>query len=150
VTHDERYMGEALALAEQAMARGDWPAGALVVRESAVVGRGNNRQVSGRDLTLHAETEALRDAFVRLGTTDLAGATLYASMEPCPMCAYAMRQAGIATLVLGARHADLGRTDLGHYSIEAFCQLIGYPLELRTGVLHVQCVELRRRWGRDK
>jgi tRNA(adenine34) deaminase len=147
---DERYMREALALAEQAMARGDWPAGALVVRDGAIVGRGNNRQASGRDLTLHAETEALRDAFARLGTTDLSGAMLYASMEPCPMCAYAMRQAGVATLVLGARHADLGRTDLGHYSIEAFCHLIGYPLELRTGVVHAECVELRRRWGGDK
>ena len=143
-------MREALALAEQAMACGDWPAGALVVREGAIVGRGNNRQVSGRDLTLHAETEALRDAFVRLGSTDLSGATLYASMEPCPMCAYAMRQAGISTLVLGARHADLGRTDLGRYSIERFCDLIGYRLELRTGVVHTECVELRRRWGGDK
>jgi tRNA(Arg) A34 adenosine deaminase TadA len=148
--NDERYMSEALALAEHAMSRGDWPAGALIVKDGAIVGRGNNRQASGRDLTLHAETEALRDAFARLGTTDLSGATLYASMEPCPMCAYAMRQAGIATLVLGARHADLGRTDLGRYSIEAFCALIGYALELRTGVLHAECVELRRRWGRDK
>jgi tRNA(adenine34) deaminase len=148
--NDERYMGEALALAEHAMSRGDWPAGAVIVKNGIIVGRGNNRQVTGRDLTLHAETEALRDAFVRLATTDLSGATLYASMEPCPMCAFAMRQAGIATLVLGARHADLGRTDLGRYSIERFCDLIGYPLELRTGVLHAECVELRRRWGQDK
>jgi tRNA(adenine34) deaminase len=148
--NDKRYMGEALALAGQAMARGDWPAGALIVRNGATVGRGNNRQVTCRDLTLHAETEALRNAFTVLGTTDLSGATLYASMEPCPMCAYAMRQAGIATLVLGARHADLGRSDLGRYSIETFCDLIGYALELRTGVLHAECVELRRRWGQDK
>jgi tRNA(adenine34) deaminase len=148
--NDERYMREALALAERAMARGDWPAGAVVVKDSVIAGRGNNRQVSGRDVTLHAETEALRDAFARLGTTDLRGATLYASMEPCPMCAFAMRQAGIATLVLGARHADLGRSDLGRYSIEAFCELVGYPLELRTGVRHAECVELRRRWGQDK
>jgi tRNA(adenine34) deaminase len=150
VTHDERYMREALGLAEQAMARGDWPAGAVVIREGTIVGRGSNRQVSGADLTLHTETEALRDAFVLLGTTDLSGATLYASMEPCPMCAYAMRQAGIGTLVLGARHADLGRTDLGRYSIEAFCDLIGYQLALRTGVLHAECVALRRSWGQDK
>jgi tRNA(adenine34) deaminase len=148
--NDERYMGEALALAERAMSRGDWPAGAVIVKNGTIVGRGNNRQVSGCDVTLHAETEALRDAFVRLATTDLSGATLYASMEPCPMCAFAMRQAGIATLVLGARHADLGRTDLGRYSIEAFCELVGYPMALRTGVLHAECVELRRRWGQDK
>jgi tRNA(adenine34) deaminase len=147
---DQRYMREALALAEQAMSRGDWPAGALIVKDGSIVGRGNNRQVSGRDLMAHAETEALRDAFTQLGTTALSGTTLYASMEPCPMCAYAMRQVGIVTLVLGARHADLGRTDLGRYSIERFCDLIGYPLELRTGVLHAESVELRRRWGQDK
>ncbi|MFN0301087.1 MAG: nucleoside deaminase [Burkholderiales bacterium] len=148
--NDEQYMDSALALAAEAMHRGDWPAGAIVVRDGIVIGRGNNRQVTGCDITLHAETEALRDAFKRLGATDLGGATMYASMEPCPMCAWAIRLAGITRLVLGARNADLNRTDLGTYSIETFGALVGASIALTTGVRNAECVALRRSWGKDQ
>jgi tRNA(adenine34) deaminase len=146
----ESYMDQALKLAEEAMNRGDWPAGAVVVKDGTVIGRGNNRQNTGNDITLHAETEALRDAFHRTGKTDLSGAILYASMEPCPMCAWAIRQAGIGHLVLGSRHADLKRTDLGTYSVESFAQLAGFTIELTTGVRHAECLALRRSWGKDQ
>ncbi len=146
----QAFMNQALELAKEAMNRGDWPAGAVVVKSGAVIGRGNNRQNTGNDLMLHAETEALRDAFQRQGTTDLRGTTLYASMEPCPMCAWAMRAAGISHLVLGARHADLKRTDLGSYSVDSFAQYAGFPLQLTQGVLHEQCLALRRAWGKDQ
>ena len=75
---------------------------------------------------------------------------LYTTMEPCPMCAEAMRMARVARLVLGLRHADLKRTDLGSYSIEAYCRMLAWPLEIVTGVRHAECLELRKRWGRDK
>lgn len=146
----ENFMSEALKLAEEAMHRGDWPAGAVVVKAGTVIGRGNNRQNTGNDVMLHAETEALRDAFQRTGTTDLSGATLYASMEPCPMCAWAMRASGIGHLVLGARHADLKRTDLGSYSVDSFARYADFPLQLTQGVLHQECLALRRAWGKDQ
>lgn len=146
----ESFMTQALKLAEEAMHRGDWPAGAVVVKGGAVVGRGNNRQNTGNDVLLHAETEALRDAFQRLGTTNLAGAILYASMEPCPMCAWAMRASGISHLVLGARHADLKRTDLGSYSVDSFAHYAGFALQLTQGVLQQECLALRRSWGKDQ
>jgi tRNA(adenine34) deaminase len=146
----EPFMDAALALAKTAMDRGDWPAGAVVVRGDQIIGRGNNRQNTGCDITLHAETEALKDAFKALGTTDLAGTVLYASMEPCPMCAWAIRQSGITRLVLGSRHADLNRTDLGTYSVESFAALMNAPLELTTGVRHAECLALRRSWGKDQ
>jgi tRNA(adenine34) deaminase len=148
MTHDD-YMDLALAEAGDAFARGDWPVGALLVRDGQVLARGQNRQVTQRDATVHAETDALRRAFATHGTTDFAGATLYATMEPCPMCAYAARQAGVTTLVLGARHRDLNRTDLGTYAVEPFYALIGYPMQLVTGVRHAECLALRRQWGRD-
>ena len=65
------------------------------------------------------------------------------------MCAFALRLAGIRRLVLGLRHAALGRTDLGAYTVESFCDLVGYALELTTGVREAECLALRRRWGKD-
>ena len=66
------------------------------------------------------------------------------------MCAGAMRLAGIRRLVLGARHAALRRTDMGDYSVEVFCRLIVFDLALVTGVREAECLELRRRWGKDQ
>lgn len=149
MNHDH-YMGLALRAGEEAMARGDWPTGSVVVLDGQVVGTGQNRQVSLNDITVHAETDALRDSFKKQRTTDLSGATIYTSMEPCPMCAEAMRMARVSRLVLGLRHADLKRTDLGTYSIEAYCKMLAWPLEIVTGVRHAECLQLRTRWGKDK
>jgi tRNA(adenine34) deaminase len=149
MNHDH-YMGLALRAGEEAMARGDWPTGSVVVLDGRVVGSGQNRQVSRNDITEHAETNALKDCFNKLHKTDLAGATVYTSMEPCPMCAEAMRMARVTRLVLGLRHADLKRTDLGTYSIEAYCGMLAWPLEIVTGVRHADCLGLRKRWGKDR
>ena len=146
----ESHMDRALALAQEAFDRGDWPVAAVVVREGSVVAIGQNRQNTRNDVTFHAETDALRTAFAALKTTDLSGATVYTTMEPCPMCAEAMRMAGVSRLVLGLRHADLNRVDLGTYSIEAFCRMMNWPLEIVTGVRHAECGEIRRRWAKDK
>ena len=143
-------MDHALRLAQEAFDRGDWPVAAVIVREDSVVATGQNRQNTRNDVTFHAETDALRTAFAALKTTDLSGATVYTTMEPCPMCAEAMRMAGVSRLVLGLRHADLNRVDLGTYSVEAFYRMMNWPLEIVTGVRHAECGEIRRRWAKDK
>jgi tRNA(adenine34) deaminase len=146
----EQAMDLALAAGAEAMARGDWPTGSVIVLDGKVVASGQNRQNTLNDITVHAETDALRGAFASLKRTSLDGATLYTTMEPCPMCAEAMRMAKVARLVLGLRHADLKRTDLGTYSIEAYCRMLDWPLDIVTGVRHGECFALRRRWGKDK
>lgn len=146
----EAHMDFALRLAQEAWDRGDWPVASVIAREGKVLATGQNRQISQNDITAHAETDALRAAFRSLGTTDLSGATLYSTMEPCPMCAEAMRMAKLGRLVLGLRHADLKRTDLGRYSIEAFAAMMAWPLELVNGVRHAECGDIRRRWARDR
>jgi tRNA(adenine34) deaminase len=146
---DAGNVDQALRYAEEAFARGDWPVGALVVRDGEVLGVGQNRQNSGHDLTRHAEIEAIREATRRHGGDRVAGATVYSTMEPCPMCAWALKLAGIRRLVLGLRHAVLRRTDLGAYTIESFCALTAYALELTTGVREAECLALRRRWAKD-
>jgi tRNA(adenine34) deaminase len=142
-------MDLALREAQDALTRGDWPVGSVLVRDGVVLATGQNRQNTEGDVTWHAEFEAMRRATREHGVESLAGATVYSTMEPCPMCAGAMKLARIARLVLGTRHATLGRTDLGRYSIEAFCQLAGYDLDLTAGVRESECTALRRRWGKD-
>jgi len=146
----EHYMGLALREGEEAMARGDWPTGSVIVLGAEVVASGQNRQNSLNDITVHAETDALRSAFKSLQKTNLEGATLYTTMEPCPMCAEAMRMSRVARLVLGLRHKDLSRVDLGSYSIEAYCKMLAWPLEIVTGVRHADCFALRKKWGKDR
>lgn len=147
---DERWMRLALDEAHAAHARGDWPTGAVLVRDGRLLGRGANRQVTRGDVTAHAEPEALRDAFAAHGPDAARGATLYCTMEPCPMCAGALALGGVRRLVLGLRHARLRRSDLGDYGIEALCRLTGFELALREGVLGDECLALRRRWGGDR
>jgi Cytosine/adenosine deaminases len=146
---DADYLDLALRDAEQAFTRGDWPVAALIVREGTILGAGQNRQNTEGDVTSHAETNALRNTTRVRGAPAVAGATLYTTMEPCPMCAWAMKLAGIRRLVLGLRHATLRRTDLGAYTIESFCALTAYQLDLTTGVREAECLALRQRWGRD-
>jgi tRNA(adenine34) deaminase len=146
---DDDHMDHALREAEDAFTRGDWPVGSVLVRDGIVLATGQNRQNTERDVTWHAELEALRRATREHGVEKLAGATVYSTMEPCPMCAGAMKAFGIGRLVLGTRHATLRRTDLGDYSVESFCHLTGYALEITSGVREPECTALRRRWGKD-
>ena len=147
---DADYMDLALRHAEDAFARGDWPVAAVIVRDGVVLATGENRQNTEGDVTWHAEFEAIRTVARAHGAERVAGATVYTTMEPCPMCAGAMKLAGIRRLVLGARHAALRRTDVGDYSIEVFCQLTGFDLAVVTGVREAECLALRRRWGKDQ
>jgi tRNA(adenine34) deaminase len=146
---DLHWMGLALQASREAHARGDWPTGAVLVKNGRLLASGQNRQNSQGDVTVHAETDALRAAFAAHGPEAAVGATLYCTMEPCPMCAGALKLAGVQALVLALRHARLRRTDLGDYSIEAFCRMTGFQLELRDGVLEQDYLALRLRWGGD-
>ena len=147
-TQDECFMDQVLAHCRIALKRGDCPVAAIVVRNGLVVGVGSNRVATGFDATAHAETEAIRDACRRLGASRLEGCTLYSAMEPCPMCGWALKEAGIARLVLGARHAGMRRTDYGDYAIEKLLALTRASLELTTGVRVAECEAMRRRWAR--
>jgi tRNA(adenine34) deaminase len=98
----ERWMGEALAVAADAQARGEVPVGAVVVRDGAVIGRGGNSPLAANDPTAHAEIGALREAARALGNYRLAGCDLYVTLEPCAMCAGAIMHARIRRLVFGA------------------------------------------------
>ena len=97
------YMRRCTELAARAAERGDVPVGAVIEREGEVIAEGIEAVKARGDVTAHAEIEAVRRACTRLGTLDLSGCTLYTSVEPCPMCAYAIRLARISRVVSGAR-----------------------------------------------
>ena len=97
----EAFMKEALAEARLAFDAGEIPVGAVVVKGGVVVGRGHNTREADLDISGHAEINALRDAARELGTWDLSGCVIYVTLEPCPMCAGAILQSRIRTLVYG-------------------------------------------------
>lgn len=144
----EQFMDLALGLCEEALRRGDWPVGVVLVRDGQVIGTGQNRQNTRHDPTLHAEVDAISSAHAK--RTDLRGATIYLPMEPCPMCAWALRLSGVDRLVIGLRHADLHRLDLGTYTIEGLAKMLGYNVDVLSGVRKDECLAIRRRWGQDR
>lgn len=98
-----RLIGRCLELAEQAQAADDVPVGAVVVSPAGeVLGEGFNTRERDTDPTGHAELNALRAAARSAGTWHLEGCTLAVSLEPCPMCAGAISQARVGTVIFGA------------------------------------------------
>ncbi len=110
----ERYMRRCIELARQAIASGDTPVGSLILDDDKLVSEGAEAVRTRDDATAHAEMEALRRAFARRHSRDLTGCTLYTSVEPCIMCAYAIRLARISVVVCGARGGDGGQDVSGH------------------------------------
>lgn len=101
-------MRMALDEAHLAQSRGEVPIGAVVVKEGRVIGRGHNQKETLKDPTAHAEILALQEAARTLGGWRLSGATLYSTLEPCPMCAGALVQARIDRLVYAAPDPKAG------------------------------------------
>ena len=146
-TDHEAFMRQAMALGETAGREGDLGIGCVIVRDGKVIGRGRNRMNTQRNPMVHAETDAIADALKALGTADLSGATLYTTMEPCPMCAGAMMNTGIRHWVMGGRLKAVGRV-IGRYTAESFVEFVDADVEITTGVLAAECEALRNRYFR--
>jgi tRNA(Arg) A34 adenosine deaminase TadA len=103
---DGEYLRQAIAQSRAALERGNRPYGAVLVgADGQVLAEGQNTEQSDRDITGHAETNALREAYQRLGPAALAGSTMYASGEPCPICAATMFYGGVSRVVYAVRRA---------------------------------------------
>lgn len=103
---DEKFMREAVRLAEESVARGGGPFGAVVVRDGEIIAAASNRVTLDNDPTAHAEVAAIREACRREGSFKLAGCEIYASCEPCPMCLSAIYWAGISRIYYGGTRGD--------------------------------------------
>ena len=104
----QRFMDRAFEMRRKAVERGDQPFGAVIVKNGQVVGEGASAVVTVPDPTAHGEIQAIRDAARRLGTAQLAGAELYTTFRPCPMCETAAHWAGVARIYHGESITDAG------------------------------------------
>lgn len=127
----------ALEQARQAEEAGEVPVGALVIKDGVIVGQGQNRNLRDNDPTAHAEIVALRQASATLGNHRLTGCQVFATIEPCAMCAGAMIHARIARLIYGAADAKAG-------AVSSVLQVVNHPrlnhkMEVVGGVMGEEC-----------
>ncbi len=124
-------MGLALEEARGAAAAGEVPIGAIVVApEGTIAGRGQNRMLRDLDPTAHAEIVALRAAAHAVGSYRLTGCALYATLEPCAMCAGAMIHARLGRLVYAAADPKAG-------AVHSVVEVLNHPrLNHRMAVTH--------------
>ena len=142
----ERFMREALALAQEAAEAGEVPVGCVVVREGKIVGRGRNRREEKCSALSHAEVEAIAQANAALGSWRLDGCELYVTLEPCPMCAGAILNARISRVWYGARDRAFGACG-GVTNL--FMEDFPHPPALVGGVLEAECREILGRFFAD-
>ncbi|NOR19784.1 MAG: tRNA adenosine(34) deaminase TadA [Xanthomonadales bacterium] len=105
---DIAWMKKALLYAKRAAEEGEVPVGALVVKDGKIIGRGWNQNIGLNDPSAHAEIMAMREAGTSLGNHRLPGCTLYATLEPCLMCAGAMIHARLERVVFAATDPKTG------------------------------------------
>jgi tRNA(adenine34) deaminase len=145
---DELWMEEALRCARRALEAGDVPIGAVVVCAGTLVGRGWNLNITNSDPTAHAEVMALREAGATLGNHRLGDCELFATIEPCAMCAGAMVHARIRRLVFGADDPKAG-------AVHSLMHVLNHPglnhkIEVSGGVLAGRSSEILQEFFRQR
>ncbi len=142
-------MRSAIAVAKSALKTADVPVGALIVdSENNVIATGYNEREAHQDPTAHAEIVAIRRAAQKLGTWRLAECKLVVTLEPCAMCAGAIAQSRIETLVFGAWDEKAG-------AVGSVWDVLRDPraihkMEVIGGVLEAECAELLTNFFREQ
>lgn len=145
---DELHMEEALRAGQRALEAGEVPVGAVVVCDGRVIARGWNRNLTDNDPTAHAEIIALREASAIVGNHRLGDCELFATIEPCAMCAGALVHARIRRLVYGADDPKAG-------AVHSVMQVLNHPqlnhrMEVKGGVLAGRSAELLQSFFRER
>lgn len=144
---DSRFMERALELAREAGDAGEVPIGALIAQGGRILSESRNRMEELQDASAHAEILAIRLASAKLGSWRLDDCTLYASLEPCPMCAGAVLNSRIARVVYAARDRRLGACHT-HWAILSR-NPIGREIEVLDGILGDESARLLQGFFKD-
>lgn len=140
---DAHFMRLALREAEQAFAADEVPIGCVITAREQVIARGHNLTERLNDVTAHAEMQAITSAAAAIGGKYLRDCTLYVTVEPCVMCAGALRWAHIGRIVFGAFDDKAGYRRIGGSLLHPKTQVTG-------GVLEAECAELMKAFFRKK
>ena len=143
MTH-EQYMELALKEEEKAAGLGEVPIGAVIVKEGQVVAKAHNMREQWLDATAHAEVIAIREACEKLRNWRLSGCTLYVTVEPCPMCAGAMYNTRLDTVIFGCRDNRAG-------AVESLFNVLSHPLlnhqpQVIGGILEDKCAAVVKKF----
>lgn len=139
---DEKYMKLALEEAERSIADGEVPVGAVVVYQGRVIAKAHNTRENDNDISGHAEINAIRLAEKALGRWTLEGCSLYVTLEPCLMCAGAIRQSRLTTLVYGAGDAEEGAVKSAFHVFDGD----NGSQNIVSGVLENDCSDILKRF----
>ena len=144
----EKWMRLALAEAKKAEVLHEVPIGAVVVLEGEVIGKGYNLRETTQDATTHAEMLAIKEACEKVGSWRLEDATLFVTLEPCPMCSGAILQSRIEHVVYGAKDPKGGCMEscMNMYEVKGFNH---YP-DVIGGVLEDECGSLLKTFFKRK
>lgn len=133
---EEKYMLEAIKLAQKSAREEEVPVGAVVVCDGEIVGRGRNLREQGKNALMHAEIQAIDEACKNLGGWRLWKCEMYVTLEPCPMCAGAIINSRIMRLIYGAYDLKAG-------SCKSVINLFDLPFnhrpEIEEGFMEEQC-----------
>ncbi|WP_371364444.1 tRNA-specific adenosine deaminase [Sporomusa rhizae] len=146
--NDNYYMGLALEEAQKAYDLGEVPIGAVLVMDNQVIASAHNMRESCHDATAHAEVIAIREACNSLRRWRLTGATLYVTIEPCPMCSGALVMSRIDRLVYGSPDYKAG-------AVESLFNIVQNPalnhrLEVTAGVRADECTAIMKDFFRQR
>jgi len=147
------FMQLAYQEAEIAFTENEVPVGAVIVHGERIVAAAHNQREQLLDPTAHAEMIAITQAAQSLGSWRLEGCTLYVTLEPCPMCAGAILQARIATVVYGASDPKAGAVDslyrlLSDERLNHRCEIVGGVMAERCGEILSRFFQHQRSLGK--
>lgn len=132
-------MTEAISLAKEAGEMGEVPVGAVIVKNGEIIARGKNEREAKQNALSHAEIEAINNACKNTGSWRLEDCEMYVTLEPCPMCAGAIINSRIKTLVFGAYDSKMGSID----SVINLCDLpYNHKVEVYGGIMEDECLDL--------
>jgi tRNA(adenine34) deaminase len=146
---DNKWMELALDTARQALEYNEVPVGAVIVdADGKLLAAASNRPITDSDPTAHAEVLAIREAAKKIGNDRVTGCTLYATIEPCAMCAGALVNARIKRLVYGTRDERFGAVDT-HFHVCTSPDL-NHRIEVTAGVMADECRQLIQAFFKTK
>ena len=132
---DEKYMLEALKLAEKAMKEDEIPVGAVIVKNNEIIGCGYNQKERTKNPLKHAELIAIEEACKKIGDWRLNGCVLYVTLEPCPMCMGAIIETRLDKVVYGISKNE---------------QMYNNNIDIVDGILEKKCLDILKKFFKNK